>query len=97
MSEFNQELDYLRAQLAQAQQLDHSSTQVRTTKLQSLLDKFRVLSLRPVSTVKVTGYARSSELQMMHKGKLMTLRVRRVPNEWCVQPVYIDPNKEIAE
>lgn len=86
-----QDLNYLRAELAQAQNQGTKMLVVRTTELQALLDSFRELSSRPKQPVKITGYARSSEVQMMKHGKLMTMRVRRVPNEWTDQPVYVDP------
>lgn len=90
-----QDLAYLQAELAQAQSLGTKMLSVRTTELQSLLSSIHELSKRPKQPVRITGYARSSEVQMMKHGKLMTMRVRRIPNEWTDQPVYIDP-KEIV-
>jgi DNA polymerase/3'-5' exonuclease PolX len=90
-----QDLAYLQAELAQAQSLGSKMLSVRTKELQTLLDSNRELAKRPIQPVRITGYARSSEIQMMKHGKLMTMRVRRVPNEWTDQPVYIDP-KEIV-
>lgn len=92
-----QDLNYLRAELAQAQNQGTKMLLVRTTELQALLDSFRELSTRPKQPVKISGYARSGEIQMMKHGKLMTMRVRRLPNEWCTQPVYIDPNEIVTD
>lgn len=90
-----QDLAYLQAELAQAQSLGTKMLSVRTKELQSLISSINELSKRPKQPVQITGYARSGEVQMMKHGKLMTMRVRRVPNEWTDQPVYIDP-KEIV-
>jgi hypothetical protein len=91
-----QDLAYLKAELAQAQQQGTKLLLVRTGELQSLLDSLRELEKRPRQPVRIIGYARSGEVQMMKHGKLMTMRVRRVPNEWTDQPVYIDPNEIVT-
>lgn len=88
-----QDLMYLQAELARAQGDGMPSLMIRTTELQSLISRITRLEQLPKQPVKITGYARSGEIQMMKHGKLMTMRVRRLPNEWCTQPVYIDPNE----
>lgn len=90
-----QDLMYLQAELARAQGEGMPSLMIRTTELQSLLSRICRLEQLPKQPVQITGYARSGEVQMMKHGKLMTMRVRRIPNEWTDQPVYIDP-KEIV-
>lgn len=86
-----QDLAYLQAELAQAQQQGTKMLLVRTSELQSLLQGFRHLSQLPKQPVKVLGFARSGEIQMFKHAKLMTMRVRRLPNKWTDQAVYVDP------
>lgn len=81
---------YLRAELARAQQLNIPTTMIRVAELQSLLDQLRRLSLQPVQPVKIFGFAREGEVDQMYRGKVMTIRVRRVANDWCTEPVYAD-------
>lgn len=92
-----QDLAYLQAELAQAQQQGSKMLMVRTTELQSLLQSFRYLSQLPKQPVKILGYARSGEIQMFRHAKLMTMRVRRLPNEWTDQVVYVDPKGVMYE
>lgn len=86
-----QDLAYLQAELSRAQQDGTKNLVVRTTELQSLLNSFKHLSLQPKQPVRLIGYARSGEVQMLKHGKLMTMRVRRLPTEWADEPVYVDP------
>jgi len=85
-----QDIDYLRAELAQAQQMCLTSTSVRVGELQALLDKIRHLETLPEQPVKVVGFAREGEVEQIRLGKVMTIRVRRLPNEWCTQPIYFE-------
>ena len=84
------DLDYLRAELAQAQQQGAKSLMVRTTELQGLLGRLRHLSNLPKQPVRVFGYARAGEVDQLAKGKVMTIRVRRKPSDWHTQPIYSD-------
>jgi len=86
-----QDLAYLQAELAQAQQQGTKMLLVRTTELQSLISSVKELMKLPKQPVKILGYARSGEVQMFRHAKLMTMRVRRLPNEWTDQAVYVDP------
>lgn len=85
-----QDLEYLRAELAQAQQQGASRLMVRTTELQGLISQILHLSRLPKQPVKVMGYVRPGEMDQLNKGKVMTVRVRRKPNEWNTEPVYTD-------
>ena len=87
------DLDYLRAELAQAQQMGVRSLNIRVTELQSLLDQIRVLSQAPKQPVKVMGFVRLSEAKQHVAGKLMTIRQRHRANNYCTVPVYYDPTQ----
>lgn len=88
-----QDLQYLQAELALAQSQGARSLNIRTIELQALLQRYVFLERQPKQPVKISGYARPGEVAALKKGCLMTMRVRRVPNEWCTQPVYIDPSE----
>lgn len=84
------DIDYLQAELSQAQQLGARTLQVRVTELHSLLSRIRHLSNLPEQPVKVFGFARPGEVDKIRRGKLMTIRVRRLPTEWCTHPIYVE-------
>jgi hypothetical protein len=90
-SDFERDLDYLRAELAQCQQLGVGSTQIRTTELQRLLDKLREYSKRPAQPVKVAGFARPGELFGLKRGSITTIRIKGKQYLNYTQPVYFDP------
>lgn len=92
-----QDLAYLQAELAQAQSQGARTLNVRVNELQSLLSRYAFLDRLPKQPVVITGYARPGELAAISKRSLMTIRVRRVPNEWCTQPVYVDPKECLHE
>lgn len=85
-----QDLDYLRAELAQAQQQGATRLLVRTAELMSLVGHLTHLLQMPKQPVKIMGYARPGEIEKSRRGKLMTMRVRRLPTPWHTEPVYTD-------
>lgn len=90
MSTFEEDLAYLRAELAQAQQLGATSTRVRVTELQGLLDRLRMLSQLPKQPVDVLGFCRPGEVRGFKKGSIPTIRIRRKPSEWHTESVFYD-------
>lgn len=84
-----QDIDYLRAELSRAQQHAAPGLMVRTNELQALLDRLRHLELLPQQPVRIFGFVRDGEKEELRKQKTMTVRVRRVANEWYTNPVYV--------
>jgi hypothetical protein len=81
-------LNYLAAELAQAQQLGIPATLIKVSELQSLLDQMRNLLLLPKDPVRVCGFAKPGELKALYTGTLRTIKLHRSRTAWHTQAVY---------
>lgn len=81
-------LDYLAAELAQAQQLGIPATMIKVSELQSLLDQMRNLMALPKDPVRVCGFAKPGDLKALYTGTLRTVKLHRTRTEWHTQAVY---------
>ncbi len=91
------DLAYLSAELQQAQQMGITTTLVRVTELQGLIDRLKALNERPKQPVQMMGYCRPGEIRGLRKGSFGAIRVKRKPNEWYSQAVYFDPPQVYGE
>lgn len=88
-----EDIDYLRAELAQAQQQGLTNTTVRVAELQSILDRFaRALAAAPAD-VTIFGFVRPQEAKDFRTGTLDRIRVRRSITEWHTEPLFIGVKK----
>lgn len=84
-----QDIGYLRAELAQAQQLGLTTTQVRVTELQSILDRLaRSIAAAPEG-VSIFGFVRPQEAKDFRTGTLDRIKVRRSITQWHTEPLFI--------
>lgn len=84
-----EDIAYLRAELAMAQQLGLPTVVVRVPELQSVLDRLaRALAAAPAH-VSIFGFVRPGEAKDFRTGSLASLRVRRSITEWHTEPLFI--------
>lgn len=84
-----EDIDYLRAELAVAQQQGMKAIMIRTSELQSVLDRFaRALAAAPAD-VTIFGFVRPQEAKDFRTGTLDRIRVRRSITEWHTEPLFI--------
>jgi hypothetical protein len=88
MSMTPEDILYLRAELAQAQQAGVTSTMVRVSELQSLLDRLARAQAAAPPGVKIFGFIRPGEAKEFRQGGLPSIRVKRSITEWHTVPLF---------
>ncbi len=88
-----EDLNYLRAELVQAQQMGLPAVSVRVPELQSILDKLARAIADAPGDVRIFGFVRPGEAKDFSSGALASLRVRRNLTEWHTEPLFIGVKK----
>lgn len=88
-----EDLAYLRAELAMAQQQGLKTTTVRVAELQSMLDRLaRSIAAAPEG-VSIFGFVRPQEAKDFRTGTLARIGVRRSITKWHTEPLFIGVKK----
>lgn len=84
-----EDLAYLRAELAMAQQQGLKTTTVRVAELQSMLDRLARAIAAAVEDVTIFGFVRPQEAKDFGTGTLDRIKVRRSITQWHTEPLFI--------